>query len=197
MCRVYARDPELVAKACDSVYGGVVLPYVEDVEELRRCVLRAKYRPLNGAAAARFLEGGGMPSEKTASYIAAKNRDIFLAAMIESVDAVNNLDDICGAEGVDAVFVGPNDLTVSMGIPEERDNPEFVEVMQLIIDTAGRHGIPAGGHFSNPRHTRRQIEQGARFVPHSSDVRTIEFGFPESVAAALGGEVKRGEERVI
>jgi len=189
LMRVHTRDPEMVAKACDSGYDGVVLPYVEDIDELRRCILRGKHRPLNGAAADRFLATGEYPSDKTKRYIEEKNRHIFIAAMIESVDAIEKLDAICSTKGVDAVFVGPNDLSVSMGVPEERDNPDFVAAMQRIIDTAAKHGIPAGGHFSNPAHTRRQIEQGARFVPHSSDVRTIEFGFPRSVAEALGKDV--------
>jgi 2-keto-3-deoxy-L-rhamnonate aldolase RhmA len=197
LVRLHARDGELAAKACDSEFEGVVLPYVEDVAELRWCILRAKHRPLAGVAAEHFLATGQYPSDKTRCYIEEKNRDVFVAAMIESVHALENLDAICSTPGLDAVFVGPNDLSVSLGIPEERDNPVFIAAVQKVIDVAARHGLPAGGHFSRMEHTMRTIRQGARFIPHSSDLRVIQAGFPEMMAAVRGGVASRPAEKVI
>ena len=197
LLRLHTRDPELAAKACDSGFAGVVLPYVEDVDELKQCILRAKHRPLNGAAGRRLIETGVYPSEKSRRYIEDKNQHVFVAAMVESVEAMENLDAICSVAGLDAVFVGPNDLTISMGIPEERDNPEFVDAMQTILRIAARHGVPAGGHFSKIEHTVRTIKQGARFIPHGSDLRTVQSGFPEMMSRIRGPLAKAPEERVI
>jgi 4-hydroxy-2-oxoheptanedioate aldolase len=116
--------------------------------------------------------------------------------MIESVKAVENLDAICAIPGIDAVFVGPNDLTVSMGIPEERDHPDFIAMMQRIIDTAARHGVAAGGHFSQLAHAQRTIKQGGRFIPFSSDVRLITFGVADFLKA-FGAGRSATEEKII
>ena len=195
LVRTHGRSPDDVARVCDS-FDGVVVPYAEDLDEIRRVVGAAKYRPLKGAALDRVLAGGEFPSAKTRTWVENKCAGTLLCLMIESVAAVERLDEICAIPGIDALFVGPNDLTVSMGIPEERDNPEFVDMLQRIIDTADKHDIPAGAHFSRLSHARRLIEQGARFIPYSSDLRLIQFGVPEFLQQ-LGALPSEGEEQII
>ena len=195
LARIHNRDPEEVAKACDA-YDGVVVPYAEDVEELKRLAAAAKYRPLKGEALERLITRGEWPSEKARQYIEEKCAHTLFCPMIESVKAVENLDAICSIPGVDAVFVGPNDLTVSMGIPEERDHPDFVAMMQRIIDTAARHGVAAGGHFSKLSHAQRTIKQGGRFIPFSSDVRLIAFGVTDFLKA-FGADKAEAKDKII
>jgi 2-keto-3-deoxy-L-rhamnonate aldolase RhmA len=89
--------------------------------------------------------------------------------MIESVAAVENLDAICSIPGVNAVFVGPNDLTVNMGIPNEYDHPDFVAILKRIIDTASRRHVAAGCWFAKPEQALRTIRQGARLVVFSNE----------------------------
>ena len=196
LVRVPGRDPDRVAKACDAFPDGVVVPYVEDPDEVLALVGAAKYRPLKGQALERLLATGEYPSEATRQWIETKCANTVFAAMVESVRALENLDAICATPGVDAVFVGPNDLTVSMGIPEERDHPDFVAAMQRIIDTAESHGVVAGAHFSKLEHAQRLIEQGGRFIPFSSDVRLIEAGVP-AFLKALGADPAGGREQII
>ena len=196
LVRIHNRDTEEVAKACDGYADGVVLPYVEEPEQLKRLVAAAKYRPLKGPAVERVIAKGEWPSDKTKAYVQEKCANTFFAAMIESVRAMENLDALCSVPGVDAVFMGPNDLSVSMGIPEERDNPVFIDAMQRIIDTAARHGIAAGGHFSKMSHAQRMVRQGARFVPFSSDLRFVQLGLIDSLAT-LRGTKPGGKEAII
>ncbi len=196
LLRIHNRDTEDVAKACDAYADGVVIPYAEDAEELRRLVAAAKYRPLKGAAVERLLAEGRWPSDKTRRYVEEKSANTFFAAMIESVTALERLDALCAVPGLDAVFMGPNDLSVSMGIPEERDNPLFIDAMQRIIAVAARHGVAAGAHFSHLPHALRMIRQGARFIPFSSDLRFVQLGLVESLAA-LRGASGPAKDRVI
>ncbi|MFZ4600711.1 MAG: HpcH/HpaI aldolase family protein [Terrimicrobiaceae bacterium] len=179
LARVHSRDPEDVARACDAYPDGVVVPYVEDVEELRGLIAAAKCRPLKGEAQRHLLARGEWPSDKTKAYVADKCANTFFVAMIESVRAVENIDAICSLPGLDAVFIGPNDLTVSMGIPEERDHPVFIEMVGRVIETAARHGIPAGAHFKKASHLERLIAQGARFIPFASDGGWIQDGLSQ------------------
>ena len=94
---------------------------------------------------------------------------VFLSRAQQAVLALGDL----GAPGhygvVDVVFVGPNDLTVAMGIPEERDNQLFYDALANIIKIAQKHGIAAGAHLSTLSHARRLIELGGRFIPFAGD----------------------------
>lgn len=196
LARVHNRDPEDVARICDTFSDGVVIPYAEDVCELKYLIAAAKYRPLKGVALKRLLQKGEWPSDKTREYIEAKCANTFFAAMIESRQALDNLEDICALPGVDAVFVGPNDLTVSLGIPEERDHPDFVAAVQRVIDVAEKHDIVAGAHFSRLSHAQRLLDQGARFIPFSSDLRMLQAGFSGGFAE-LSHQVIKEHEKII
>ena len=168
LARIHSREPDDVSKACDS-FDGVVVPYVEDVEQAKRLAAAAVYRPLKGQALDRVLQGGPWPSEKTKQYIADKCRDTIFVPMIESVLAVENLDEICSIPGVSAVFVGPNDMTVNMGIANEYDHPDLIATLQKIIDIADRHHVAAGCWFGKREQMARTIRQGARFNVFSND----------------------------
>jgi 2-keto-3-deoxy-L-rhamnonate aldolase RhmA len=169
LARIHSREPDDVSKACDS-FDGVVVPYVEDVEHAKRLAAAAVYRPLKGQALTKVLAEGKWPSEKTRQYVTeVKCRDTVFVPMIESVLAVENLDAICSIPGVHAVFVGPNDLTVNMGIPNEYDHPDLIAALKRIVDTADRHHVAAGCWFGKRDQALRTIRQGARFVVYSND----------------------------
>jgi len=168
LARTHSRDADDVAKACDS-FDGVVIPYAEDVELIKRLAAAAVFRPLKGVALERAIQEGKWPSDKTRDYIEQKCADTLFVPMIESVRAMENLDAICSIPGVSALFIGPNDMTTNMGIPNEYDHPEFTAVVQRVIDTADKHHIPAGSWFGRTDQQLRAIKQGARFICHSND----------------------------
>jgi 2-keto-3-deoxy-L-rhamnonate aldolase RhmA len=82
---------------------------------------------------------------------------------------VENLDAICSIPGVSALFIGPNDMTTNMGIPNEYDHPDFIAMVQKVIDAADKRHIPAGSWFGKVEQQQRAIKQGARFICHSND----------------------------
>ena len=169
LARTHSRDTDDVSKVCDT-FDGVVVPYVEDVEHARRLAAAAVYRPLKGQALERVLTEGKWPSEKTKTYISNERcANTVFVPMIESVLAVENLEKICAIPGVNAVFVGPNDLTTSMGIPNEYDHPDLIAMLQRIIDGAARSHVAAGCWFGKREQSQRTIDQGARFVVYASD----------------------------
>ena len=165
IARTHGRD---MADVCDT-YDGVVVPYVEDYEEAKRLAAAAVYRPLKGKVLERVLATGQWPSEKTQQYIAEKNADTVFIPMIESVPAVENLDAICSIPGVDAVFVGPGDLTANMGIPKEYDHPDLVATICRIIKTAAKHDVAAGSWSGTTEQALRTIRDGARLVVYGND----------------------------
>jgi 2-keto-3-deoxy-L-rhamnonate aldolase RhmA len=170
LARTHSRSsPDDVAKVCDS-FDGVVIPYVEDVELGKRLAAAAIYRPLKGEALERVITGGKWPSEATRKYVTEeKCADTLFIPMIESVKGVENLDAICSIPGIDALFVGPNDLTTNMGIPNQYDHPDLIQMLRRIIDAGDRRHIAAGCWFGNVDQAIRTIRQGARLVVFSND----------------------------
>ncbi len=168
LARTHSRDPADVSKVCDS-FDGVVVPYVEDVEHAKQLAAAAVYRPLKGEVLDRVLAGGKWPSAETKQFIEKKCADTVFIPMIESVPAVENLDAICAIPGVHAVFVGPGDLTVNMGIPKQYDHPKLIAMLKRVIDTAARHHVAAGCWFGERYQAVRTIRQGARLVVYSNE----------------------------
>jgi 2-keto-3-deoxy-L-rhamnonate aldolase RhmA len=169
LARTHSREPDDVAKVCDS-FDGAVIPYMEDVELCKRLAAAAVFRPLKGVALERVIKEGKWPSDKTQHYVTEeKCADTLFIPMIESVRAVENLEAICAVPGISALFIGPNDMTTNMGIPNEYDNPEFLAVIKRIIEIADRRHIPAGCWFGKVEQAVRTIRQGARLVVYSND----------------------------
>ena len=92
------------------------------------------------------------------------------------------MDELLECAEIDGIFVGPNDLTTSLGIPDEVDNPVYLDVLKRIIDTGERHGVPTMVHQQTIEASAKAIELGARFVLHSSDVGILLKGVQNDFA---------------
>ena len=186
LARTHSRDADDVAKVCDT-FDGVVIPYAEDVEQLKRLAAAAVYRPLKGVALERVITEGKWPSEKTRLYVEQKCADTLFVPMIESVRSLENLDAICAIPGVSALFIGPNDMTTNMGIPNEYDHPDFIAVVQKVIAAGNKRGIPAGSWFGKTEQQLRALKQGARFICHSNDSSLL-----KDIMTTVFGTLRKG-----
>lgn len=187
LARTHSRDPDDVSKVCDS-YDGVVVPYVEEVEHAKRLAAAAVFRPLKGKALDDVLQEGKWPSEKTRRYVTEERcANTVFVPMIESLRGIENLEAICAVPGVNAVFVGPNDLTNTMGIPNEYDHPDLVALLKKIIETAEARHVAAGCWFGKREQMLRTIRQGARFNVFSNDGSLLREALDQSFAALRKG----------
>ena len=183
-CIVRTPDTEdvYVAEALDAGADGVLVPYCETVEEVQRCAFKLKYHPLKGEYFRRVAETGELPSEKTREYLGNRHKDHFFIMGVESMPAVNRLDELLECAPIDGIFVGPNDLTTSMGIPDEVEHPDYVATLKRIIDTGEAHGVPTMVHQQTMSASTTALELGARFVLHSSDVGILLRGVQDDFA---------------
>jgi 2-keto-3-deoxy-L-rhamnonate aldolase RhmA len=189
LARTHSRDPDDVSKVCDS-FDGVVVPYVEDVEHAKRLAAAAVYRPLKGQALERVLQEGIWPSSRTHQYVFEDRcRDTVFVPMIESVRGVQNVDAICAIPGVHALFIGPNDLTTNMGIPNDYDSPELIAMIQRVIDTADRQHVATGCWFGTTQQALRTKRQGARFIVYSNDGSMLRDVMNQSFRVLRNGPV--------
>ena len=174
--RIPIPDSHYVTMAMDAGAQGVLAPYCETVEQVREVVAAAKWRPLKGEAVDRVVASGDHVSDATRAYLEERNRNSIAIIGIESVAAVNNLEAILEVPGIDGIFVGPNDMSISLGFPDQYDRPEYRETVKRVIDVSEAKGIATLVHHQTPDLSTFWIEQGARFVLHGTDRRALTEG---------------------
>jgi 4-hydroxy-2-oxoheptanedioate aldolase len=113
--------------------------------------------------------------------------NILLALQIEHIEGVNNVDEIFSVPGVDACFIGPNDLAASMGlglgVALESDIPEVVDAIKTIREAAVRHGVAPGIHTSGPEGVKQRLAEGFQFCAIASEMKFMLEGLNNALAA--------------
>jgi 4-hydroxy-2-oxoheptanedioate aldolase len=183
--RPVSGDPALIKQLLDVGAQTLLVPMVDDAEQARRLVSAMRYPPEGmrgvGSAVAR-VSRWGMDSD----YLARANDEVCLLVQAETRQALANLEEICAVDGVDGVFIGPADLSASLG---HRGNPGHPEVQAAIEDAMRRiiaSGKAAGTLVSDNRLARRYLELGCSFVAVGLDVRILATGV-RALRAEFGG----------
>jgi 2-keto-3-deoxy-L-rhamnonate aldolase RhmA len=183
--RIPAPDPFQACMVLDGGAVGIIAPYVETAAQVRELVGALKKRPLKGRTLARHLEGGAL-EPALGSYIAKGAEARTLIVNIESVPALEALDEILAVPGLDGVLIGPHDLSSSLGIPEQYEHPRFLEACDTIIRKARARSVGAGVHviYEKDRsvHEERWAKLGANFIVHAGDILL----FAEGIRRELG-----------
>jgi 4-hydroxy-2-oxoheptanedioate aldolase len=185
MCRAYSalglapivRTPSSSAgEACmvlDGGAAGVLAPYVESAGQVRQLSGAVKFRPLKGERLNSVLLGGEAMGSELSEFLEGENAGNSLIVNIESAPALDALDEILAVPGLDAVLVGPHDLSISLGLPLQYDHPRFVEAVDSIIRVARARGKGAGVHAVGPDALQQEIRWaglGANVLLHAADV---------------------------
>ena len=169
--RIPCNDPFEACKVLDAGAGGVIGPYVETAEQVRDLVGAVKYRPLKGARLEAALRDPQTLEPELRDYLEQRNGDKILIINIESTPAIENLPEICAVPGLDAVLIGPHDLSCSLGIPEQYDHPRFDQAVRQIFKVAREHGVGAGIHFwAGLEQEITWAKAGGNLVMHASDI---------------------------
>lgn len=193
--RVPIPDSHYVTMALDAGAQGILAPYCETVDEVKEVVAAAKWRPLKGAGVRDVIDSGVFPSQATKEYLERRNQNNICIIGIESVPAIENLDNILQVPGIDAIFVGPNDLSISLGVPDQYDHPDYEEALREVLRICSAHNVPNLFHHQSVALSVKWLKEGARFVLYSSDARTMHNGFREEFGQiqAAGAELGGGE----
>jgi 2-keto-3-deoxy-L-rhamnonate aldolase RhmA len=212
MCRAYAaldiapivRIPHLcpmeACKALDGGAHGVVAPYIETAEQVRTLVGAVKMRPLKGERLRSALTDRESCEPALRDYLDERNRSNLCIMNIESVPAMENLDEILAVEGLDVVLIGPHDLSCSLGIPEQYDSQHFLESVGQIIVTSRAAGVSAGIHmvYGTLEQELTWAQLGAKFILHSGDAFLVERSLShdlEQLRSSLGDYVSPSDHR--
>ena len=184
LARVPWNDPAMIMKVLDAGAYGVVCPMINNRAECEKFVGACRYAPAGyrSFGPARGLIYGG------ADYAAKANETIITFAMIETAEALDNLDEIMTVDGLDAIYIGPNDLAISLGNPPmaEPTAKNVIEAVATILAAANRHGIMAGIHCPSGESARDKLDKGFRFVTIANDVRLMASAAKAEIEAARG-----------
>ncbi len=192
LARVPQGNHDHIKRVLDAGAFGIVVPMVNTVEQAKTAIAAAKYPPQGNRSV-----GGGLHAinfdAPAGEYYARANDEILVVLQTESPEGIANAPEIYSLEGVDAIFVGPNDLRANMRSPDGRDPTpeEFEAALQRIIDVGRECGTPTGMHTMDTRSALARAEQGMQFIAVGSDLnfmattmqQVLKTLRPEEVAA--------------
>jgi 4-hydroxy-2-oxoheptanedioate aldolase len=174
LARVPWNEPSIIMKMLDAGAWGVVVPLINTRADTEAAVAACRYPPLGirSYGPTRVSVYAGV------DYASRANDEVLCIVMIETKQALENLDDIMSVPGVDACYIGPADLSLALGLPPRTDSDERAHVAAVarILDSARRHGVVGGIHTGGPAFAARCIEQGFQMVTLTSDVSCMARG---------------------
>ena len=181
--RVALNDEIWLKKALDTGASGVMIPQVNSAEDARRAVRFCKYPPQGGRSVGLWRAQGY--GARLAQYLAEANSQTAVIVQVEHIQAVNNIDAIIAVEGVDAVLVGPYDLSASMDHMGQVEHPDVQAAIQRVRQACQARGMPLGIFATTAERARAYIQEGFRLVAAGGD--TLMLG---SAARDMLGKVR-------
>src|SRR2546426_6837133 len=162
LVRVGQIDQAVIKNVLDSGSKGIVAPLVDTKEDAERLVQFCSYPPtgVRGVAAMRAARFGF----DSAKYLRTANDENLIVAQVETVTALRNLDEILDVKGIDVAFAGPSDLTMQLGLIDDRSNPKVAEAMEQVVKTCKKHDKVAGVMAGTVEDAMKAIERGFGFI---------------------------------
>lgn len=180
------NDPSIIGRILDAGAYGIICPMIDTAEQAEAFVRACRYAPIGKRSAGPLrasLYGGP-------DYIKKANETILTFAMIESAEALDNLEDILKTPGLDAIFVGPSDLSLSLGESTGFDPrfPVVLEAIELIARKTKEAGVIPGIHTGSVQYAQEMRELGYRFFAYLSDFRMLQATASRSLPVFRSGK---------
>jgi 2-keto-3-deoxy-L-rhamnonate aldolase RhmA len=183
LVRIPSPDPHEATMVLDGGAAGIIAPYVESVEQVEMLRGAVKMRPIKGQKLQAMLAGESVESDLE-YYIRERAAKRLLIVNIESVPAMDALDEILQVPTLDGVLIGPHDLSCSLGVPEQYDHPTFLDACETIFRKARTANVGAGIHFwGDVDQQTRFLKLGANMLIHSADISLFQKHLQLELAA--------------
>ena len=187
--RVAWNDPVRIKRVLDLGAAGIMVPYVNTADEARRAAAAMRYPPAGIRGAARNTRATGF-GQGFDDYFRRANDDLLTVVQVETEEAVSNAADIAKVDGVDVLFVGPLDLSVSLGAPLQLDAPRFREAVARVVGAARAAGKAAGILLGAAGQVDQAVRDGFTFVALGSDGGMVAAGMKAAADALRAGVPK-------
>ena len=174
------NDPVVIKRILDIGAYGVLVPWINSKGEAESAVRACQYPPKGIRGYGPRRAGMFDPT-----YYETANEELLVAAQIETKEALRNLDEILSVDGIDACYVGPSDLSISLGLsmPPKWDDPQYLAAIDRVLEAAERHGKPAG-IFASTDNIEWALEKGFKFNTVDDDDTFLIRGAKMALAKA-------------
>lgn len=174
---VIIRIPEItrenILKPLDSGAAGLLVPMVNTAGEAKEVIKHAKYPPMGNRGAALRRPHNLYAKVNATEYLQQANKNTFIAVQAETTQSIENINKIASVEGVDCIFVGPFDLSISLGIPGQINHPLEQEAIEKIATACKKHNKIAGILMFDQKLLQQWIDKDFRFAVYSSDITML------------------------
>jgi 2-keto-3-deoxy-L-rhamnonate aldolase RhmA len=169
------NDPVFFKRVLDLGVSGIMVPYVQSAEEARKAVAAMRYPPagVRGVAAMNRACAFGPGFDE---YFQSANSQLLTIAQIETRASVDRIDEIAAVDGVDVLFVGPLDLSVSLGVPKQFHHPDVRAAFAKVVGACRKAGKIAGLILSKEEEIERAVADGFSFLALGSDGALVAVG---------------------
>jgi len=171
LVRVAWNDPVLVKRALDIGAYGVIIPWINTKEEAIKAVQACKYPPEGIRGVGPRIATIGDPQ-----YLATANEEVLVIVQIETEEAVKNVDDIFSVKGIDAYFIGPMDLSTSLGVMGKINDSKVVKAINKIFAAGKKAGVSSGIYGMGLDDVKKRLRQGFQFISIASDLGLLGQG---------------------
>ena len=171
--RVPSNDRASVMRPLDAGAAGLLVPMVETREYAEQLIRFSKYPPLGQRGVALRRAHSAYRAVPAAPYLQQANEQTLIIAQIETPISVDNLEKILGLGSIDVAFIGPADLSTSMGHPGQPSHPDVVKAIQRLLDVSRHYGVSPGIHLTDIKSVKEWAGRGMRFISYSGDLAFI------------------------
>jgi 2-keto-3-deoxy-L-rhamnonate aldolase RhmA len=181
LLRIDSPGASYISKALDLGIDGIIVPQVRTALEAKQAVSASKFAPLGKRGLGGACQADHFGDVNVEEFIIQENKRVLTIIQIENVEALEQLDEILKVEGIDMLYIGPFDLSVSLGCTGQMSHPKLIQSMQVVINKAKSFGIPIGMHGADQEFIRFWREQGVSLFTFGMDSAI----FKQSVSSAV------------
>lgn len=142
LVRITENDPSRILKALDAGAGGVIVPRIKNRQDVERAISAARFPPVGDRGCCGNTRATRHSALPPLEFYAVANRDIAIMPIIEEIEAVERIDEVLAPDGIDAIWLGPADLSASMGLEGQQKHPSVLAALERVISAAGKRSIP-------------------------------------------------------
>ena len=183
LVRVPDAEYHLIARVLDAGAQGIMVPRIENREQVERVLESAKYPPIGKRGCSVFKGHADYQPEPQLEFTRQANQENMIILQIERKLAIERIDELLAIPGVDGAIMGPNDLALSLGIEEGMSNPLIVEATDKVVRAAQANNIPSGMHVGSVDVLRTWIGKGMRLIVFSTDLNFLYSSASAGLAA--------------
>ncbi|MDK2856769.1 MAG: 4-hydroxy-2-oxoheptanedioate aldolase [Bacillota bacterium] len=189
--RVTDNDPAKISRALDIGAQGVQVPQITSREEAEKAVRAAKFAPQGDRGVCRFVRAADYTALDRYKYFLHANENTLVIIMVEGLEGISNIDGILATPGIDILFVGPYDLSQSLGVTGQVNHPSVIAKLEEVTAKAREKGVVVGTFVDTVEAAHQWSKLGIQYISYSVDVGLLYEG-SRQIVSALKDEIQRG-----